>query len=107
MITLNKKAFRLPRVEREKFSLLLRLGLDYDPIHGTFSVANCNNIEKLIDTLSEVLKDNNVRFTQGCLICGRDFPCQECRYYELCDTKNMPFSCVCGKCLEEGKTIPE
>jgi hypothetical protein len=107
MVVLNKKAFRLPHVEPQKFSLLLRLGLVYDRTRGMYSIANCNNIGKLLDTLAEILQDPNVSFTQSCLICGKDFPCQECRYYELCDTKNMPFSCVCGKCLEEGKTIPE
>jgi hypothetical protein len=103
MVVLNKKAFRLPRVEPEMFRLLMRLGLEYDRASGTYRVASCNNIEKLLDTLREILKENNVCFTQTCLICGKDFPCQECKYYELCGTRNMPFSCVCGKCLEEGK----
>jgi hypothetical protein len=104
MVTLNKKAFKLPRTEQEKFKLLMRLGLTYDRHAGTFKVSNCNNIEKLLDVLSEILNDKNVSFTQTCLSCGKDFPCLECRYFELCETKNLPFSCFCGKCLEEGKT---
>jgi hypothetical protein len=100
MVILNKKAFRLPRLEKEKFILLMRLGLEYDRSQGVFRVANFNNIGKLIDTLSEILNDK-VCFMQSCLICKRDFPCQECKYYELCETKNMPSTCVCGKCLEE------
>jgi len=107
MTVLNKKTFRLPRLEKEKFVLLMRLGLKYDQKSGMFSVANCNNIEKLVEVLSEVLCDNTVSFTQTCLVCGRDFPCDECRYYELCETRNLPFSCVCGKCLEEGRTLKE
>ena len=105
MVVLNEKAFRLPRIEKEKFVLLMRLGLEYDRAGGTFRVVNCNNIEKLIDTLSEILNDPSICFTQSCLICGKDFPCRECRYYELCESKDMPFSCICGKCLEEGKAM--
>ena len=105
MVVLNKKGFRLPRLEKETFVMLMRLGLNYDRALGVFSVANCNNIEKLIDVLSEILGDKNLSFTQTCVMCERDFPCNECRYYELCETRNMPLSCVCGKCLEEEKTI--
>jgi hypothetical protein len=104
---LNKKAFRLPRLEKEKFVLLMRLGLNYDRASGMYNVANCNNIEKLVDALSEILGDHDLSFTQTCLVCSKDFPCKECRYYELCETRDLPFSCVCGKCLEEGKVLPE
>lgn len=101
MVVLNKKSFRLPRMEKDKFVLLLKLGLQYDRASGTFRVENYNNIEKAIDAISEILNDKNVGFKQSCLICGKDFPCIECKYYELCDTRNLPFTCVCGRCLEE------
>ena len=107
MVVLNKKAFRLPRVDKEKFVLLMRLGLEYDRVNGTYSINNYNNIEKLTDTLSEILKENNVCFTQSCLICGKDFPCPECKYIEMCTSKNLPFHCVCSNCLKEGKTLKE
>ena len=107
MVVLNKKAFRLPRVEKEKFVLLMRLGLEYDRVNSTFSISSYNNIEKLTDTISEILKDYNVSFAQSCLICGKDFPCQECKYIEMCSTKNLPFHCVCASCLKEGKTLKE
>ena len=107
MTVLNKKGFRLPRLEKEKFVLLMRLGLNYDRASGMYSVVNCNNIEKLVGALSEILGDHDLSFTQTCLACGRDFPCNECRYYELCETRDLPFSCVCGKCLEQGKTLKE
>ena len=103
MVVLNKNCFRLPRVEKEKFILLLRLGLEYDRTKGTFCVSSYNNIEKLRDTLAEILNDNNVSFTQTCTICGKSFPCQDCKYIEMCATKNLPFHCVCPKCLKEGK----
>ena len=106
MIVLNKKAFKLPRVDSSTWETVMRLGLQYDRAQLSYSVVSFNNIDKLLGILSEILNDT-VCFTQTCLICGEDFPCQECRYYELCETKNLPFSCVCGKCLEEGRTIPE
>ena len=105
MVVLNKKAFKLPFMDREKFLLLMRLGLNYDRATGTFSVANYNNIGKLTDTLAGILSADEVTFTQTCCICGKDFPCSECKYLELCATKNLPFQCVCVECLREGRTF--
>lgn len=101
MAVLNKKAFKLPRVEKEKFFLLLRLGLEYNREQGAFSISSYNNIEKLVDAISGILNEE-VKFLQNCIICGRDFPCQDCKYYEACATKDLPFSCVCPRCLKEG-----
>lgn len=104
MVVLNKKAFRLPRVEKEKFILLLRLGLEYSREQGTFCIISFNNVEKLIDTIAGILNDDIVSFMQGCVACGKDFSCQDCKYIETCTTKNLPFRCVCPHCLKEGKT---
>ena len=106
MVVLNKKAFRLPRVEKDKFVLLLRLGCDYDRIQGLFSIKNYNNIDKLIDAISSIL-GSEVVFMQTCTLCGTDFHCSGCKYIEACNTKNLPFSCVCPKCLKEGKPSKE
>lgn len=103
MVVLNKKAFKLPRVEREKFVSLIRLGLDYNREQGVYSISSYNNIEKVIDVLSDILK-SPVLFLQSCVVCGKDFPCAECKYNESCSTKNLPFSCVCPQCLKEGRT---
>jgi hypothetical protein len=107
MVVLNKKAFKLPFVEREKFLMLMRLGLNYDRATGMYCVANYNNIEKLTDTLAEILGVDEVTFTQTCALCGKDFPCSDCKYLELCATKNMPFQCVCAECLRDGKTFKD
>ena len=104
MVVLSKKAFKLPFMDREKFLLLMRLGLNYDRATGTFSVANYNNLAKLTDTLAEILGADEVTFTQTCCMCGKDFPCNDCKYFEPCDTKNMPLQCICARCLREGKT---
>jgi hypothetical protein len=103
LVILNKKAFRLPRVEKEKFILLLRLGLEYNREQGTFCVSNYNNIGKLTDTLAEILNVDEVTFAQNCILCGKDFSCTDCKYLDSCATKNLPFQCACPQCLREGK----
>jgi hypothetical protein len=97
-IVLNPKGFKLPRVEKEKFILLIRLGLEYNGDQSLYSIKNYNNIEKLSDALSGILK-TGVVFSQTCTRCGKEFPCSECKYNELCTTKDLPFSCVCPQCL--------
>ena len=104
MVTLNKKCIKLPRVEKEKFVYLMRIGLDYNREQGVFSINNYNNIDKIMDTLSDILK-SPVLFMQNCLVCGKDFACSECKYVDLCSTKNLPFSCVCTQCLTEEKAV--
>jgi hypothetical protein len=107
MVTfLNKKAFKLPRVEKEKFILLIRLGLDYNREQMVYSIKSFNNIEKLIDTIGSIL-NSEVVFLQNCTRCGRDFPCSDCKYDDLCSTKNLPFSCVCPQCLRNRKKFEE
>jgi hypothetical protein len=103
---LNKKAFKLPRVEKEKFILLIRLGLDYNREQGVFSIKSCNNIEKLMDTIAGIL-NSEIVFLQSCARCGKDFPCSDCKYNDLCTTKDLPFSCVCPQCLRDRKQFEE
>lgn len=103
MVVLNKKGFKLPRVEKDKFILLMRLGLAYNREQGMYSINSYNNIEKLCDTIAIILNVDEVSFTQTCIICGKDFACQDCKYNGQCETKNMPFQCVCISCLREDK----
>jgi hypothetical protein len=88
-------------VEKERFITLLRLGLDYNREQGTFSISNCNQIEKLSVALAEILSVEDVTFAQTCAVCGANFPCKDCRYLDQCATKNLPFECVCAPCLEK------
>jgi hypothetical protein len=103
---LNKKAFKLPRIEKEKFTLLIRLGLDYNRDQGVYSIKSYNNIEKLTDTIASIL-NSEVVFLQTCTRCGKDFPCSDCKYNDLCTTKDLPFSCVCPQCLRDKKQFEE
>ena len=102
MVVLNKKAFVLPRVERDKFIRLMRLGLEYNRTTGTFSISHFDNIEEVLDTISSILNEEAM-FLQNCMICNKDFPCSECKYIDFCETKNLPFQCVCPQCLESGE----
>jgi hypothetical protein len=101
MVSLSKKSFKLPFVEKEKFLLLLRLGLDYDRSQGSYYIKNCNNIEKLVDTISGILNAEKITFLQSCILCKKDFPCSDCNYYDLCVTKDLPFHCICPQCLKD------
>ena len=99
MVVLNKRSFILPRVEKEKFIRLLRLGLEYNRESYTYAINNYDRIEELIDTISNILNDE-VTFLQNCNICKKAFSCSECKYIESCSTKNLPFECVCKNCLK-------
>ena len=101
MAVLDPKGFKLPRVEREKFILLMNLGLDYSRERGVFSIKDCNNVEKLMDTLAGILE--TVVFLQSCTRCGKNFPCSECKYNEQCSTRDLPLTCVCPQCLRDEK----
>ena len=103
---LNKKSFKLPRVEKEKFVLLIRLGLEYNREQAVFSIKSYNNIEKLIDTIAGILK-TEVVFLQNCTRCVRDFSCSDCTYNDLCATKDLPLRCVCPQCLRDRKQFEE
>jgi hypothetical protein len=105
-IVLNKDGFKLPRLEKEKFVSLMRLGLDYNRDLGLFSIKSCNNIEKVMEAVGAILGDEVV-FLQSCIRCGKAFPCKDCSYEELCTTKNLPFSCVCLQCLRDRKQFEE
>jgi hypothetical protein len=98
VIVLDKNGFKLPRVDREKFLLLLKLGLDYNQREGLFCFKNYNNIDKVTEIVVAILK-SEVVFLQSCMVCGKSFGCDKCKYNPKCETRNMPLSCVCPKCL--------
>jgi len=119
MVLLDKKGFKLPYVDSQTYRELMRLGLRYDREQKMYSAEELNLDEtgSVLELLSRILHDK-VSFeqatsqpakkaptTQTCIACGKKFACDECRYYELCETKGISSSCLCGKCLEEGKAV--
>jgi hypothetical protein len=105
-IVLNSKGFKLPRLDREKFVNLMHLGLDYNRDTMLFSIKSYNNIEQVIECVSDIMKDEVV-FLQNCTRCGKAFSCKTCSYVELCETKNLPFSCVCPQCHHDRKNFEQ
>ena len=101
MVILNKDSFKLPRVEREEFINLLKLGLGYNRNQGCYFISNYNNIGKLIDALANILNTDEIVFLQSCIICSKAFSCSNCKYADSCTTKNLPFECVCPQCLNK------
>lgn len=95
MKILNKKSFKLPFIGKDKFIRLTRVGLGYDG--GSFFVKNYNNIEKIIDIISDILGEK-ISFLQTCILCGRDFLCSDCKYHNRCTTKDLPLQCICQNC---------
>jgi hypothetical protein len=105
-VLLNKKGFKLLRVEKEKFMLLIRLGLEYNNQNMLYNIKNYNNINQLRETLQNILKSEIV-FTQTCTICNTDFGCSTCKYAKTCPTKDLPFNCVCNQCLRPKKQVQQ
>ena len=95
MKVLSKKSFKLPFIGKDKFVQLTRTGLGYEG--GSFFIKNYNNLEKVIDTISEILGEN-VSFSQTCLLCGRDFLCSDCKHHDHCTTRDLPLQCICKNC---------
>ncbi|MDR2203347.1 MAG: hypothetical protein LBE76_03425 [Nitrososphaerota archaeon] len=106
VVLVNKKGFKLPRVEKEKFMLLIRLGLEYNSQNMLYHIKNYNNINQLQDTLQGILK-SEIAFTQTCTKCNTDFGCSVCKYTKVCPTKDLPFNCVCNQCLRPKKHIQQ
>jgi hypothetical protein len=48
-----------------------------------------------------------VAFLQSCSRCGKDFPCTDCKYQDLCATRDLPLTCVCTKCLRDKKQFEQ
>ena len=98
MRVLKKQGFKLPYLGRDKFIELTRRGLGYE--RGSFFIRDLNNAENIRDILSEILNEKIV-FTQTCLICGKEFLCTDCRYYDACPTRDLPLHCICENCSQK------
>ena len=98
MNTSHKQRFKLPFIGRERFRELTKMRVSYQ--QGFFFISNLNNVEKIVDSLSEILKEE-VMFIQTCHICDREFLCTECNNYDSCPSKNLPFHCICKTCSQQ------
>ncbi len=99
MITISRNGFKLPYLGKEKFVELMRSGIAYDKARGLFYVVEGGNPERAKATLAEIL-DDEVVFSQTCLVCKRDFGCADCDYRISCPTRDVPLFCLCSSCRE-------
>ncbi len=119
MQALDKKSFKLPYVDSATYRELMRLSLRYSKQLRSYSAEDLDEARSktVLALLSKILHEpvcfeqskesvRDSRVDQTCLICGKRFLCSECRYFESCETKDIPSKCICGKCLKEGKTLP-
>jgi len=97
-LILKKNRIKLPYLGRDKFIELTRIGLGYE--QGSFFIRDFNNIENIIQLLSEILNEKIV-FTQTCVICGKEFLCTECKYINTCSTRDLPLHCLCENCSQK------
>lgn len=94
---LNKDGFKLPYLGRTKFIELMKMGLEFERERNIFYIRDLNRAEEIKDSISEIL-NQEIAFLQTCLICGKEFLCLECKYYETCSSRDLPFHCVCKNC---------
>ncbi|MEM3736609.1 MAG: hypothetical protein QXJ75_00740 [Candidatus Bathyarchaeia archaeon] len=100
MKVITKDGFKLPFVGKEKFIELMRIGVGYDRQARTFFISDLDRIEHVKAALAEIIGEE-VTFAQSCFICGRSFPCSECRFYGECKTQDIPLNCICDTCLDK------
>lgn len=100
MRVLNKDKIKLPYLKRYKFRELMNMGLGYE--RGIFYIRDLNRAEEIKDALSEILNEEIV-FSQTCLICGKEFLCTECKYYDSCSSRDLPFHCICKNCSQKNE----
>ena len=102
---ITRTGIKLPYMGKEKFIELMRVGLKYDRDARTFFVENVNYATQIKVILEELLNDEIV-FGQVCMICKKNFSCNECEYMNICKSSSIPSYCICSKCLSENKIYP-
>jgi hypothetical protein len=101
MKILDKNSFKLPFLEREDFIRLIRLGVGYDKKTQSYSFVKRQNAEKVLNILEEILDPEKIGFLQTCTNCKKTFSCIDCKYQQVCNSKYLPFQCICPKCLTD------
>jgi hypothetical protein len=95
MRMLNKDKIKLPYIGRNEFIKLMKMGMKYEK--GFFAIKDFNKAEEIKDAISQILK-SEVAFPQFCVICNKEFACEECKFYMRCPSRDLPFSCICEIC---------
>lgn len=97
---ITRSGIKLPYMGKDKFIELMRVGLKYDRETRTFFIENINYAVQIKAILRELLKDEIV-FGQVCIVCERNFSCEECEYINICRSSSIPSYCICSKCVSK------
>jgi hypothetical protein len=90
----------LPRLGKEAFSKLMKLGVEYSTARGFYFRADTNlrEAKRIISSAT----GEEVSFDFKCYVCGRDASCVNCEYAKTCSIELVGGRCVCGGCAAGG-----
>jgi hypothetical protein len=92
--------FRLPRLGKDVFALLVReAGLKYVSGKG-FMVTPQTDLRRVKAIIEDVLGER-VEISVRCYLCGGDAGCGLCPYNEVCDRTAISHNCLCQSCLSK------
>jgi hypothetical protein len=91
--------FRLPRLGKDVFIKLMKLGVKYDKKHG-FIFDDQTDVKSVVLLISDVLGEEVKLYTRCALEDDNVAPCDECLYKEDCDRKVVSFLCLCNDCYK-------
>ena len=86
--------FDLPKLGRDAFSVLMKLGVKYETGLG-FKLDGDSNVEGVVNILSAALGEN-VELSLRCFVCGV-VACEGCNYLPDCDRRKVSSSCLCAE----------
>lgn len=85
--------FTLPRLGRDVFSGLMKLGVKYDKELG-FRIDSWTDIERAVRAISTAVGEE-VEVSLRCFVCLRE-ACPGCPYLEVCDRRKVSPLCLCS-----------
>jgi len=89
----------LPRLGKDAFSQLMRLGVKYDKRNGFYIPSSIDLRE--VASVIEKATGKNVNFVFKCFMCGKDMTCIECEYKWSCKVELTSGKCICSNCMKK------
>ncbi|MFQ5997861.1 MAG: hypothetical protein ACE5KO_00985 [Candidatus Bathyarchaeia archaeon] len=100
MKIITKDGFKLPFMGKDKFIELMKMGIGYNRQNGTFFISDMQRLDQIKATLTGILNEE-LGFAQTCAICFKTFSCSECKFFERCETRDIPLYCLCPDCFQK------
>jgi hypothetical protein len=89
----------LPRLGKDAFRELMRVGVEYTTGKGFF-VRPDSDLTAIRIIVSEATGDE-VEFVFRCYLCGRESVCVDCQYHSVCSIEQVGGNCLCARCASE------